>query len=95
MNEFGIRVALGAQRTNLLRLVFRTALEGVGGGVVLGIGLSLTLSTLISKWVQGNLRDPSIVVAAIFALLIVMTIACVTPAHRATTVDPMTTLRAE
>lgn len=95
MNEFGIRVALGAQRTNLLRLVFRTALEGVGGGVVLGIGLSFALSTLISKWVQGNLRDPSIVVVAVFALLVVMTIACVTPAHRATTVDPMTTLRAE
>jgi ABC-type antimicrobial peptide transport system permease subunit len=95
MGEFGIRVALGAQRTNLMRLVLRSALEGAGGGVVLGVGLSLVLSSLMSKWLQGNLRDPSIVAAAVVAILVVMTIACITPAHRATTVDPMTTLRAE
>jgi predicted permease len=95
MGEFGIRVALGAQRINLLRLVLRSALEGVGGGVILGVGLSLVLNTLISKWGPGDLRDPSIVGVAVFALLVVMTVACITPAHRATNVDPMTTLRAE
>jgi ABC-type antimicrobial peptide transport system permease subunit len=95
MGEFGIRVALGAQRINLLHLVLRSALEGVGGGVILGVGLSLVLNTLISKWVPGDLRDPSIVGVAVFALLVVMTVACITPAHRATNVDPMTTLRAE
>jgi ABC-type antimicrobial peptide transport system permease subunit len=94
-NEFGIRIALGAQSGNLLRLVFSSALGSVGGGIVVGVGLSISLSTLISRWVQGNVRDPGMLLSGVVLLLIVAAIATVIPARRVADVDPITTLRAE
>jgi predicted permease len=94
-NEFGIRIALGAQSGNLLRLVFSSALESVGGGIVGGVGLSVSLSTLIAKWAHGNVRDPGILLAGVVLLVVVAAMACVIPARRVARIDPMTTLRAE
>jgi ABC-type antimicrobial peptide transport system permease subunit len=88
-NEFGIRIALGAQSGNLLRLVFSSALGSVGGGIVVGVGLSISLR------VQGNVRDPGTLLSGVVLLLIVAAIATVIPARRVADVDPMTTLRAE
>ena len=59
-NEFGIRMALGAQRGDLLRMVFRSALVSLGAGIVAGVALSLALNQIIAKWAQGNPRDPVI-----------------------------------
>jgi predicted permease len=94
-NEFGIRIALGAQSGDLLELVFSSMLGSVGGGMVAGIGLSVALSRLISRWAQGNVRDPGILVAGVFVLVVVAAIACVIPARRAADIDPVTALRAE
>jgi hypothetical protein len=57
-NEFGIRVALGAGRRDLLRIVFKSASVSLGAGVITGVALSLALSQFIARWVQGNPRDP-------------------------------------
>jgi predicted permease len=94
-NEFGIRMALGAQRGNLLRLVLASNLGSVGGGIAAGVGLSVALSTLIAKWAEANVRDPVMLAVAAISLVVVAAIACVIPAQRAAAIDPITALRCE
>jgi ABC-type antimicrobial peptide transport system permease subunit len=50
-NEFGIRMAMGAQGHHVLRIVFASAAVSVGLGVIAGLGLSFALNQLIAKWV--------------------------------------------
>jgi len=94
-NEFGIRMALGARRGDLLRMVFRSALGTLAAGIFAGIVLSLALSQIIAKWSQGNSRDPVILVAGTILLGLVSGLACAIPARRASKVDPMIALRSE
>jgi predicted permease len=94
-NEFGIRLALGARRGDLLRIVFRSALGSMGAGIFAGIALSLTLSQVLSKWVQGNPRDPVILLAGTIVLSLVSGLACAIPARRASKVDPIIALRCD
>jgi uncharacterized membrane protein len=94
-NEFGIRIALGAQRGDLLGIVFRSVLGSLGAGIFAGAVLSLALSQVIAKWAQGNPRDPGILLAGTILLGLVSGLACVIPARRATKVDPMVAVRCE
>jgi predicted permease len=94
-NEFGIRMALGAQKGNLLRLIVLSVFTSIAGGIVAGVGLSMALSTLISKWTQGSVREPGILFAGVVVLAVVAAVACVIPARRAAGIDPMAALRAE
>jgi ABC-type antimicrobial peptide transport system permease subunit len=94
-NEFGIRMALGAQRGNVLRIVFRSTLVSVGSGIVAGVALALALNTILAKWAQDNARDPVILLAAAFLLSAVSGLACAVPARHASESDPMTALRCE
>ncbi|MGC1649630.1 MAG: ABC transporter permease [Candidatus Sulfotelmatobacter sp.] len=94
-NEFGIRLALGAQRGDLLRIVFRSALGSMGAGIFAGVALSLALSQIIAKWAQGNARDPVILLAGTIILGLVSALACAIPARRASKVDPIVALRCE
>jgi len=56
-NEFGVRMALGAQRRDVLRMVFRSTIVSVGGGIVAGIVLSLAMKGVIAQWAQGGLHQ--------------------------------------
>jgi ABC-type antimicrobial peptide transport system permease subunit len=94
-HEFGIRIALGARRGNVLRMVFRSVLGSLGAGIFAGAVLSLALSQVIAKWAQGNPRDPGILLAGTILLGLVSGLACVIPARRATKVDPMVAVRCE
>jgi len=94
-NEFGIRMALGARRGDLLRIVFRSALGSLGAGIFAGVALSLALSQIIAKWAQGNPRDPDILVAGTILLSLVSGLACAIPASRAAKLDPTIALRSE
>jgi predicted permease len=94
-NEFGIRIALGAQRGNLLRMVFRSVLGSLGAGIFAGAAFSFALSHVFAKWVQGNPRDPGILLAGTILLGLVSGLACVIPARRASKVDPMIAVRCE
>jgi predicted permease len=94
-HEFGIRIALGARRGNVLRMVFRSVLGSLGAGIFAGVALSLALSHVIAKWAQGNPRDPGILIAGTILLGLVSGLACVIPARRATKVDPMIAVRCE
>jgi putative ABC transport system permease protein len=94
-NEFGIRMALGAQRNHVLRIVFTSTIASVGSGILAGIVLTLALQKVLAQWAEGSSRDPLILLAAIVVLGAVATIACALPARRASRVDPMTALRYE
>ena len=94
-NEFGIRMALGAQKLHVLKIVFASAGISVGVGILAGLGLSFALNRLIAQWVENASASPLILLAASFLLLAVAAMACLLPAKRASGVDPMTALRCE
>lgn len=94
-NEVGIRMALGAGRAHVLRVVMASAGMSVGVGIIAGLALSLGMNRVISGWVGSSGRHPLIAVGVSILLLIVAAAACVVPARRALLVDPMTALRCE
>ena len=94
-NEFGIRMALGAQRGHVLRIVFASTLGSVGIGILAGLVLTLAMNTILAKWAQGNSHHPILLLAAALLLSFVSGIACAIPARHACEVDPMTALRCE
>ncbi len=91
--EFGIRMALGAPRTHVLRIVFASTVLSVGCGMAAGLVLTLSLQRLLAHWAEGSSRDPLVVVAAALLLSLVAAVACAVPARRASRVDPVTALR--
>ena len=94
-NEFGIRMALGAQRLHVLQIVFASTVASVGSGIVAGIVLTLALNKILARWAEGSSRDPLVLLAVTILLSVVAAIACSAPARRAVKVDPMTALRYE
>ncbi len=94
-NEFGIRMALGAQRGHVLRIVFASTVVSVGAGILGGVVLTLALHRILARWAEGSSRDPLILLAVTVLLSLVAAIACALPARRASEVDPMTALRYE
>jgi predicted permease len=94
-NEFGIRMALGAGRGDVLRIVFASTSVAVGGGLLAGGILSLALGKLIASWNEGSSRDPLILLGVVALLAGVSMLACLLPAHRASSIDPITALRYE
>jgi predicted permease len=93
--EVGIRMALGAPRANILRLVISSTALMLGAGVVVGLTLSLALGHIVGAWAGGSPRDPLTLLLSALVLALVATIACVVPAWRAATVDPSVALRYE
>jgi putative ABC transport system permease protein len=94
-NEFGIRMALGAQRGDVLRLVFTSTAGSVGAGLVVGVILSLALAQAIATWTQETSRDPLILAGVVILLAGAASAACLVPARRASSIDPMAALRYE
>jgi ABC-type antimicrobial peptide transport system permease subunit len=94
-NEFGIRLALGARRANVLGIVFRSTLVSVGSGIVAGVLLTVALNKVMASWATESSRDPLLLFAATCVLALVALIACAMPALRAADVNPMTAIRYE
>lgn len=94
-NEFGIRVALGARKSDVLKIVFASAGVSVGLGMVIGLVLSFSLNRVIAGWVENSSHSPLLVVTASILLVAVSVVACLLPARRASSVDPMTALRCD
>jgi putative ABC transport system permease protein len=94
--EIGVRMALGAQRGDVLRLILRQGATMALVGVALGIGLALGLTRLISAQLFGvTAHDPLTFAAVGLVLIVVALVACWLPARRAASVDPIVALHAE
>jgi predicted permease len=94
--EFGVRMALGAQPGNILMLVLRKGVLLVGSGLLLGLLVSfLSVRVLQSQLWGVSAFDAGAFVLAPLALLTAALLACYLPARRATRVDPMVALRYE
>ncbi len=94
--EIGIRVALGAQRRDVFRLIMIRGVILVGVGVAIGLGASFALSRLMSTLLFGVApNNVTTLVGVSVGLIAVALLACYLPARRATKVDPMIALRYE
>jgi predicted permease len=94
--EIGIRMAIGAQRRDILELVLRGGLRLVLLGLAIGLAGAFALTRLLQSLLYGvTAHDPLAFLGNAVLLLVVATAACVLPALRATRVDPLTALRAE
>ncbi|HEX7296534.1 MAG TPA: FtsX-like permease family protein, partial [Pyrinomonadaceae bacterium] len=95
-HELGIRVALGAGRQDIMRLVLSHGMKMAIAGVVVGLIAALGLTRLMSTMLFGvKPTDPVTFGIISFVLMIVALLACYLPARRATKVDPLTALRSE
>lgn len=94
--EIGIRLALGAQRGELLRLTLVDGLKPAAGGLLLGLAGAMAAARTIRSLLYGvRPLDAGVFVAVAISLLAVAAIACLLPAWRASRVDPITALRYE
>jgi len=94
--EIGIRIALGAQREQVLRLMLGDGLRPALYGLVLGLAASAAAVRLIESMLYGTRPlDPGIFAAVAATLLVVAALACLVPAWRASRIDPMQALRME
>jgi predicted permease len=94
-NEFGIRMALGAQPGHVMRIVFASTAVSVGSGIASGLALTVVMNKILESWAGGSARDPMILLAGTLLLSLVAMIACAIPARHASGVDPMVALRSE
>ena len=95
-HEIGIRMALGARRADVLKLVLRMGTRLVVLGLAIGLVVSLALSRVIASQLWGvSPYDPATLASVAAVLLVTGLVACWVPARRATRVDPLVALRYE
>ncbi len=94
-SELGVRIALGAQRRDVLWIVGVSTGTGVGLGILSGLVLSFGLGRMIAQWIANGTRDPMVVLGVSVILLAVAVIAALVPARRALAINPIEALRSE
>ena len=92
--ELGVRMALGAAASDLLRLVLRSGILITAGGLLLGAGAALGTTRLLGNLLYGvGPRDPLVFAGALLVMAIASLLACLVPARRAARIDPARALR--
>jgi putative ABC transport system permease protein len=96
LQEIGIRMALGAERRNVVGMVLGQGARLAGLGMAIGLLVALGVTRLMSSFLYGiGSTDPFTFAAVSLLLLATALLACYLPARRATRVDPMVALRHE
>jgi len=96
VREIGIRIALGASNTDVIRMVLADGLKPILVGVALGVAAALALSRVVSSLIFGvRATDPLTFAAVALLVLLVGIFATITPACRATRIDPVRILHEE
>jgi predicted permease len=96
LKEFGVRMALGASRSQILRAVLAQGLTLVGAGLVVGLLLSIAATRVLATYLYDTRPwDPVTMVLVCSVCVVTGIVSCLGPAWRATNADPLTTLRAE
>ncbi|HTU32342.1 MAG TPA: ABC transporter permease [Candidatus Acidoferrum sp.] len=94
--EIGIRMALGAQKRDVLKIVLREGLSMTGAGIVAGLVAALALTRLLHSLLYGvSATDPAALGTVVVLFAVVAIVACYVPARRAMRVDPVIALREE
>ena len=95
-HEIGVRMALGATRANILRLIANDGLRMVAVGLAIGLGTALAVSRMLKALLfQVSIYDPLTFIAVPVLLVLVALVAILMPARAGTRVEPAVTLRAE
>jgi len=94
-NEFGIRMALGASARDVVGMVLSGTSWNVAAGLAVGVLLCLAFDNVASSWVTESSRDPVILGGVTALLVFVAIVACLAPARRAASIDPIEAVRYE
>ena len=96
VREIGVRMALGARRIDIFKLIVREGMAVTGVGLVAGIGAAVVMTRLMTSMLFGTSPTDFVTFALLSAFLAAIAlVACWWPAHRASSVDPMVALRTE
>ena len=96
VREFGIRMALGAQREDIYRMVIGEGLRLAAGGVLIGVGCAFLMTRMLGSLLYGvGSNDPLTFASVTLILLAIALLAAFVPASRAVRVQPMVALRLE
>ena len=93
--EFGVRIAMGARRAQLVYLVTRECMIAVLGGAAAGVVLVVALNREFMQWTSSDARDPGMVAGVVLVLLGAASAASALPARAAARIEPMEALRVE
>ena len=94
--EIGLRIALGAERAQVLRLMLADGLRPALFGLLVGLGASVAMVRFIQSMLYGTRPlDPAVFAVVAACLLVVTALACLVPAWKASRIDPMQVLRIE
>jgi predicted permease len=94
--EIGVRLALGATRATILRMIFKEGAQLLASGIIAGFAIALALAKLVASQMYGvNEHDPFSFAVVGVILAIVSFLTCAIAARRATNIDPMVSLRCE
>jgi ABC-type antimicrobial peptide transport system permease subunit len=94
IREIGVRMALGAEATNIIKLVTYQGLRIICLGLIIGLGAGIILGQMIGSVLYGvSASDPTALFTGTMVLALAALLACLLPAFRATRIDPITALR--